>query len=96
MPTRDDVPGLPWHALPAAVAESCASQGCGPVVFDPAVLARVAVLFGGSVPQRAALRRLVTTPADGDPAGVEGACSGGAGSDHDLAHKRFDDGALSR
>ena len=46
MPTRDDVPDLPWGDLPAFVVASTWGQGVPPTVDDPDTLAKVAALFG--------------------------------------------------
>lgn len=46
MPTRDDVPDLPWGDLPAFVAESAAYSGVPATVVDAETLAKVAALFG--------------------------------------------------
>lgn len=81
------------------VAASCARHGVPVKVTDPLVLARVAVLLSGAAAPAATSGRAVrgSEPPDGiDPAWVELAGAGCAGSDDGIVEHRTHDGHVDR
>lgn len=89
--TRPARPALGPEAVRAWLEASCAAQGIGVKLTDPAVLTKVAVLLGAG---REPVGRS-SPPSDRDAAGVEAGVALVGGADGDAVGQGFDDGPLT-